>query len=287
MKFQIKKNKIFFFIIFFCFSFPIKPVLVINPNFKIENFMNELNVDDFVEYKINAREYQQINTDGSRIGQVQVFKNNENGFFRWTVLSKNGTNVTLKIEVSINDFFSDSKEIIISNGIAYSNNLKQLGYVPFWISLNSNSKISTLNMTLDGPLNNPLIGKTNNSNDFQYFLGGERSVLKFTNPYNYIIPGIISGYTVGAYQWYFSKYNGILVKLGDYFPLLWSTLQFPYEFLGTFSLDKANIDFGSADLGLTITYYIAPLWLPILMVIIIIVFYTTNYIMKKMRKRHG
>lgn len=164
----------------------------------------------------------------------------------------------------------------MSNGIFYDNQSKSIGYNPFWIPLNDTKPDTSKNISLAGTEQNPFIANMVHSNEQVNILDGYRDVVIYANANNYLTPGLRSdSYNVGGYWLYYSKYNGILTKLGLIAPEIWIMFHFAYIFTGSFSLAKTNIDFGSIDYGYTLITIMAPLWIPILicLVIILIILY--------------
>ena len=229
-----------------------------------KDFKNNVKIGDYVEYKLTVIDDQAIDQDGNREPNTfKIFNPNVIGFLRWTITGINEKNITLKIEISIPNFYSDVKEITILDGLMYNITTHEpFGYNPFWISLISTQE---KNVTLAGTINNPLLGENANSNTQVDYLGGYRDVFEFDNTNDYVTPGLSQDN--GIYHLLYSKFNGIMVELGNpSSPFFWISLQFPYEFDTFFILDKSNLDFGSINYGYTLLTYIAPLWLPIFII---------------------
>ena len=174
------------------------------------DYENNIKIGDYVEYKLSVIAGQAIDTDGNREPNTfKQFNPNIIGFLRWTITGIKEKNITLKIEISIPNFYSDVKEITILDGIMYNVTTHgPFGYNPFWISLNSTQE---KNVTLAGTINNPLLGEKTNLNTQVNYLGGYRDVFEFDNTNDYVTPGL--NQDIGIYQLLYSKFNGIMVEL--------------------------------------------------------------------------
>jgi hypothetical protein len=237
------------------------------PTIAYSGFMNKtissekktiLQINDFAEYSIeDLFSYQAIDENGFISGPPMFFNSVKIGYLKWSVINKTDFDFTLKIEISIENFFSIEKNIILSNGTAYTEQYNELGYIPFWIPLDTIKADPLLNISLDGYINNHYVGKLTDITH-RFFLGGDRNVLQFTNLNYFYFPGQLTGNLTGGFKWYFSEHNGILVEMHQ--TQIWRTLQLKYQFQGNFVLTKTNIDFGSSDAFYTLLYYLAPLW---------------------------
>ena len=237
-------------------------------------------INDYVEYSFTTSSYTQT-------GEPLPLNPAKHGSLRWTVTAVNGTNISLTITVHVGDFYSDQKNIIVSNRIAYTEDFQQLGFIPFWIPLEQIDSDPIMNISLDGQVNNPLLGRTVPSNYNLNFLGGVRSLIWFTNPNNYYAPHVVGGNTIDGYNWYFSEYNGILVEINQaLIPIIWWTLQFTYQFTGTLIVSSTNLDFGPIDIPLSILHLLLPFLIPLVIISIILIFFVSMYIIRRIRKRH-
>lgn len=229
----------------------------------IKNYETSAKIGDYLEFKIEAAAPRPIDLNGNPTTNSTSFDGYKSGFFRWTIVDISGNNITLKIEVSINNFYTVVKDISIINGIMYNDLNETLGYNPFWIPINFNPE----NVTLGGTINNPEFGKVNNPNSQKQFLIGVRDVFEFVNTNNYVNPSVI--FTTpdnGTFQLFFSKYNGIAVELDDT-SQIWTPLQFSYNFvMCSFYFLKSNIDFGSIDYPYTLLYILVPFSFPIFII---------------------
>lgn len=250
-----------------------------------KDYINNVKIGDYVQYKLTVISKVGINSSGNYTTTVKTYSG-ITGFLRWTVTGVNEKNITLKIEISIPNVYSDVREITIFNGIMYNTSTYEpLGYNPFWLSLNSSRRE---NVTLAGTINNPVIGKYVNSNTRLEYRGMYYVVEEFDNTNNYYVPGAGSS-NIGLYDIFYSKFNGILFgsPTGFEYPF-WVSLQFSYEFpFSTFNLDKSNINFGGYDMGYTLLTFIVPFWIPIFIIsgviIIILIIKVKNWI----KNRYG
>lgn len=245
-----------------------------------KNYENVAKVHDYVEYSFTTTTYTQT-------GEPLYFNTPQHGTLRWTVTAVNGKNISLTVTVHVGTFYSDQKDIIVSNRTAYTQNFKELGYIPFWIPLDQLTANPSMNISLGGTLNKPLLGTVLKPNYEWPFLGGMHSVVWLTNPNNYYYPHMTGGSTVGGYTWYFSKSTGLLALMGlGEVPVIWWTLQFTYSFTGVMTVSATNLNFGPLDIFTTIVYYLVPFIIPLAIIAIVLIFLVIWYIMKRIRNRH-
>ena len=95
-----------------------------------------------------------------------------------------------------------------------------------------------------------------------------RDVYIFTNTVNYFTPGT-SGQNNGSFRISYSKFNGLLVDLGLDSSDLSIMFQYSYIFQWTTVLTKTNINFGPINYGYTLLTIMAPLWIPIIIIMVI------------------
>lgn len=251
-----------------------------------KDYRNNAKIGDYVQYKLKVVFSVKIDSSGILKSFLVEYPKEITGFLRWTVIGVNEKNITLKLEISVPNVYSDVREITIFNGIMYNTSTyKPLGYNPFWLSLNSSKKE---NVTLAGPYNNPVLGKYVNSNSQLKYHGDYYDVEEYDNTNNYSEPGFI-GSNIGLYQVFYSKFNGIMFGLpgSDDYPFFWVSLHYPYKFTTPFILSKSNIDFGEINIGYTLLGYIIPFAIPIIIITPIVSIILIIKVWKWKRNRHG
>jgi hypothetical protein len=233
---------------------------------------NQIKVGDFIEFSFKPFTSIQIDEQGRRNGTENFFKNKEEGILKWTVHKMTNGNITLQLEVVIEDYFSTIKIFNVSNNIATIDK-EELGYIPFWID---KSKLGEDLIPLDGSVEKPLFGNITENSIFPDYLGGARESVLYRPGNSYFLPGEVG---TRNYEWLYNKYTGMLVRI-SLTPVFWITLKFSYIFQGVLTISKTNLDMGPIEPIRTLLTSIGPL----ILVIPIVLFGSLTLIIYKIKK---
>ncbi|OLS22486.1 MAG: hypothetical protein HeimC3_30270 [Candidatus Heimdallarchaeota archaeon LC_3] len=205
---------------------------------KGENLEKNLKNGDYARYKGNFVIAEKINLNSSELPEIYEISGNKSTF-KWTVVEKNSTITLLTIEVSIESFYTDSRNIIIKDRIAYSISGKTLGYIPFWID--PENKTTNDVIKLGGIDNDTLLGKVTYATNFVNTEHGNIETISLTKENEVSI-----GSFFGQANWEFDKLSGLLILLAPR-GFFWFTLNYPFLFDGVLKLESTNIELGKSE----------------------------------------